>query len=72
MKKFLLVLSLILLIVISFNIEQNSDNNDSKEKFAIYLVRRFETSEGMHKEINDLILEESPIITDEVMIGRIV
>jgi len=58
-------LSLILLIVISFNIEQNSDNNDSKEKFAIYLVRRFETSEGMHKKINDLVLEESPIITDE-------
>lgn len=64
MKKILLVLSLILLIVISFNIEQNSDNN-SKEKFAIYLVRRFETSEGMRKEINDLVLEESPVITDE-------
>ncbi len=65
MKKFLLVLSLIILIIVSFNIEKSNNNNNSKGKFAIYLVDRDETIEGMEKDINDLTLDESPIITDE-------
>ncbi|MBD8046541.1 hypothetical protein [Clostridium faecium] len=70
MKKSLLILSLILVIIIifCFNIKKSNDNNLDGE-LAIYLVRSFETSEGMHKEINDLVLEESPIITDEDIVS---
>ncbi|GAA0123412.1 hypothetical protein UT300018_27300 [Clostridium faecium] len=70
MKKSLLILSLILVIsiIFCFNIKK-SDNNNSKEKFAIYLIDKNINSEEMKKNMNDLQLEKFPIITDENIIS---
>lgn len=57
---------IILLLNSACSLNKNDDvNTNSNPGFAIYLVKDANASEAIKKDINKLVLEDEPIITDE-------
>lgn len=71
-----IVIIFLMLIILIFNsacsLQKEEDVNGSvKVSFAIYLVKDEKTFEAINKDINELALEDEPIITDQNIVSYI-